>query len=117
MTIKTIFAVLSGVLLAACAAPGPDPIIAPAVGKTLSGASGVIVLQPDGTMIGKVGPDRNIDLKGTWEIRDRQFCRTVLEPTDLSADTPVTDCRRVDIAGNIVTFTSGTGRRNEWVIQ
>ncbi|MCA8884787.1 MAG: hypothetical protein KDA50_13720 [Rhodobacteraceae bacterium] len=116
MSFRTSIAVVAGLTLAACAAPGTSPIIAPVVDKILTGPGGTIVIRSDGTMTGKVGPNRDVDLNATWEIRDRQFCRTVLAPAALSADTARTACLRVDVKGDSATFTDRLGRRNTWTI-
>lgn len=78
LRLPAVFAV--ALTLTACAetASTPlDPISAQLSGKTLVNESSSFSVNPDGSLIGKVGDE---DFIGAWAIRDGQWCRTFETP-------------------------------------
>ncbi|MEM1285650.1 MAG: hypothetical protein ACFB01_05965 [Cohaesibacteraceae bacterium] len=62
-------------------------------------------VNPDGTLLG--GP-----VVGTWEIVDGEWCRDITAPEQAAGF----ECQTVDVNGDVLTFTSPSGRTVEWTL-
>lgn len=96
---------------------GTEAGVAPLVGRTITNEVADLRINADGTLTGKVGPDRSLDLTGRWEARDGQFCRTITAPPEVLAATPGTACSTVEISGDTVTFLTEDGTRGVWQLR
>lgn len=72
-------------------------------GKTLSNAESTMALTADGRLLGKESTGEIT--RGTWEIRDGKWCRTLTEPAAWAG----TGCRGVTFSGNTVTMSKDDG--------
>jgi hypothetical protein len=80
-----------------------SPLRAQLSGKTLTNEFVTMALTKDGQIIGKESTGEVT--RGTWTVRDGQFCRTLTEPAAYAG----TACQDVAFSGNQVTFTRANG--------
>ncbi|MGH1356991.1 MAG: hypothetical protein ACRBBS_18225 [Thalassovita sp.] len=91
----------------AAEAASKKELVAALSGKTITHTQNKsqIKINADGTMVGK-------GVKGTWKIKGRKWCRTLTEPKQFAGS----ECQKVDLDGNTITFYSKSGRTNTYTI-
>lgn len=89
-----------------------DPITDALAGKTLVAPGQEITAQPDGRLTGKVGKNLDVDLEGTWEIKDGKWCRTLSKPKGAAGSA----CQDLSIGDGTVTIV-GTRGPVEYVLK
>ncbi|MEM8956460.1 MAG: hypothetical protein AAGC86_01475 [Pseudomonadota bacterium] len=82
-----------------------DPVTEALAGKTLVAPGQNITTHADGTLTGKVGENLDIDLIGTWEIRDGQWCRTLSQPAAAAGSA----CQDITLGDGVVTIVGSRG--------
>ncbi|WP_282608599.1 hypothetical protein [Pelagibius sp. Alg239-R121] len=104
---------LIGLTLAACQTttsgekPQPAaPLEAALSGRTLDSQNATVHLNQDGTLTGT-------GVRGTWEVKDGKFCRTLTKPDSLAGS----DCQSVLFNGNRVTFIRSNGSQATYRIR
>ncbi|MEM0948938.1 MAG: hypothetical protein AAGK37_16170 [Pseudomonadota bacterium] len=117
----TVCALVAASMLAGCqsgtssappAQTGATPISTAAafnseiVGKTLTIGESSLVIASNGTMSGTFN---NAPLRGTWQFRDGQFCRTL---TQHSTRAPTNDCQTFVLDGEGGVMISGASGRS-----
>jgi len=80
-------------------------------GKTLVAELATVTIKSDGTFDGLAGTKRDIELSGTWEIKNGHYCRKLDQQLK---GVPVNQCQIVEfISSNKVSFdgTKPDGRK------
>ncbi len=97
---------LISLALAACKTTGENlsesdaPLYAALAGQTLENRAVSFHLHENGTLSGT-------GVKGTWEVKDGKFCRTLSQPASLAGS----DCQAVLFDGDLVTFFRSNGTK------
>ena len=74
-------------------------------GKLLVAPGQEITAHADGKLTGKVGKNLDIDLLGTWEIKNGKWCRTLTRPKGAAG----TACQDLKMGDGEVTITGSRG--------
>lgn len=90
------------------AAQAVDPLYTSLAGHTFSRSDFTITFKADGSMVGA-----NPALTGSWEVRDGQFCRTIVTPARLAGS----ECQKVTISGDTYTFDGSSGVREYTLVK
>ncbi|MEM6460429.1 MAG: hypothetical protein AAF724_00775 [Pseudomonadota bacterium] len=64
-----------------------------------------ITANADGTLTGKVGENLDVDLAGTWEIRNGEWCRTLTQPAGAAGSA----CQQLTLGDGVVTIVGSNG--------
>jgi hypothetical protein len=112
LRVATIVALVAGA--AACVqvetAPEMDPIAAAVSGRMLVAGDNVLLAGSDGSLTGTLA--NGAELTGAWEVRDGQWCRTLVTPENLAG----TDCQAAELGDGTITI-EGTNGPTTWTIQ
>ena len=113
-TIKLVAGAIPMLLLAACMDAEPedslDPITRAISGKTLSADGNAITMEADGSLVGTLSGGTAV--KGAWEVRDGDLCRTLVEPENLVG----TECQKAVLGDGVITITGLGNRDVTWTI-
>ena len=82
-----------------------DEITEALAGKTLVAPGQEITAHADGRLIGKVGKNLDIDLVGTWEIKNGKWCRTITKPKGAAGSA----CQNLALGDGVVTIEGNRG--------
>jgi hypothetical protein len=74
-------------------------------GRQLVSKAGTFVVAPDGRLTGTVG--KGEALKGSWSVRDGQWCRKITAPKSLAGS----ECQPASIKGRTLTLTRKDGTK------
>ena len=88
-----------------------DPITRAVSGQTLTLGDSAINVMPNGALTGTVPGG---ELRGAWEVRNGQWCRTITMPERTAG----TACHDVELGDNQITFLNPDGSPGDtWQIQ
>jgi len=112
--IKLVIGSMPMLLLAACMEAEPeatlDPITRAISGKTLAANGNEITMGADGSLDGILSGGTAV--KGAWEVRDGDLCRTLVAPANLVG----TECQKAVLGDGVITITGLGDRDVTWTI-
>ncbi|WP_170606151.1 hypothetical protein [Ruegeria arenilitoris] len=82
-----------------------DPLAVALTGKVLTRGNTEVRVMENKKLVGTTGPNGEVIISGAWEVREGQFCRTLLSPPWLGG----TECQDVTIEGDTATFSTSRG--------
>lgn len=97
-----VFAVATSLVSVQAHADQTDTIRKAVSGKTLTNGGTKFKVKRNGRLTGSSGA---LKFKGTWTIRDGQWCRTLTEPANFAG----TECQPTELGENTITITGSRG--------
>lgn len=96
------------------AVPAGGSIVQAVSGKRLIVDRGDFIdVGADGELTGMVGPDQSTAISGTWEVRNGQWCRTLVRPAPIAG----TACQDATLNGDGTITIVGANGPIVWTIQ